>query len=132
MRYRTYFWLVLLFVVVMGLVFYITVENGTKELVTTLEDIKEAILLEDWDRVHDAVKVFDERWMYYGGILEILMEHTYIHEIDFSWGSLKANIEMENKEEGYPAVEELIRIVAHLKEREEITIQNILRSKHGI
>lgn len=106
-------------------------QNYTNQSVETmdtqLENLKQKLIQEEVEK-EDVEQEFEnamEHWKERYKILAYYIEHDELEKVETELTSLKANIQVEQYEEGVPDLEKSIFILNHIKEKFKLNIKNV-------
>ena len=116
-------------VILIVVVLNICTEKYTKESVTLITDnldtlklaIKEKNNEETSKQINDIIEEWDNRYKK----LAYYIEHEELEKVETELVALKANIEVEEYEQGMPDLNRCIFILEHIKEKSALQIKNI-------
>lgn len=124
-------WIICIIVILLVVMTNIITQNYTKKSVEfmdeKLETLKEALLKEDIEKenvlkeMEDVMKDWKERYEK----LAFFIEHDELEKVETELTSLKANIGVEQYEEGIPDLDKSIFILNHIKEKFRFNVKNI-------
>ena len=124
-------WIICIIVILIVIVSNIFTQNYTKESVEfmdkKLETLKESLLKEEVEKenvkeeMEDVMKDWKERYEK----LAYFIEHDELEKVETELTSLKANIQLEQYEEGIPDLDKSIFILNHINEKFKMNIKNI-------
>lgn len=117
---------VIVFIVILN----IATESYTKASIDTinenLENLKEIIREEESDEIiKKQIDEISEDWEKRYQKLAYYIEHDELEKVETELVSLKANIEINEYEQGIPDLDKCIFILKHIKEKSSIQIKNI-------
>ncbi len=118
---------VIIFIVVLNII----TESYTKYSVETtskgLEELKEMINKEEKNKeeIEEKVSNIKLNWENNYKKLAYYVEHDELEKVNTELVSLKANIEVEEYEQGMPDLEKCIFILQHIKEKSAMQIKNV-------
>lgn len=117
-------------VIFIVIVLNIFTENYTKESIALITDnlnnLKENMIIEEKqeeskEQIGKIVEEWDKRYQ----LLAYYIEHDELEKVKTELVSLKANIDVEEYEQGIPDLDKCIFILQHIKEKTAIQIKNI-------
>lgn len=124
-------WIICIVVIFIVLVANIITQNYTKDSVEymdkKLEALKETLLKEEVEKekvqeeMDDVMKDWKKRYEK----LAYFIEHDELEKVETELTSLKANIRVEQYEDGVPDLDKSIFILDHIKEKFKLNIKNI-------
>lgn len=124
-------WIICIIVILIVIVSNIFTQNYTKESVEfmdkKLETLKESLLKEEVEKenaqeeMEEVMKSWKDRYEK----LAYFIEHDELEKVETELTSLKANIQLEQYEEGIPDLDKSIFILNHINEKFKMNIKNI-------
>ena len=116
-------------VILIVVVLNIYTEKYTKESVTRITDNLDTLKLamqeenseETSKQINDIIEEWDNRYKK----LAYYIEHDELEKVETELLALKANIEVEEYEQGMPDLNRCIFILEHIKEKSALQIKNI-------
>lgn len=124
-------WIICIIVIFIVVVSNIFTQNYTKESVEfmneKLETLKQSLLKEEvkkedvQEEMEDVMKSWKDRYEK----LAYFIEHDELEKVETELTSLKANIQLEQYEEGIPDLDKSIFILNHINEKFKMNIKNI-------
>lgn len=116
-------------VILIVVVLNICTEKYTKESVTLITDNLDTLKLaiqeknneETRKQINDIIEEWDNRYKK----LAYYIEHDELEKVETELVALKANIEVEEYEQGMPDLNRCIFILEHIKEKSALQIKNI-------
>ena len=124
-------WMICIIVIFLVAITNIITQNYTNQSVETmdtkLENLKQKLTQEEVKKeeveqeFEDTMKHWKERYK----ILAYYIEHDELEKVETELTSLKANIQIEQFEEGVPDLEKSIFILNHIKEKFKLNIKNV-------
>lgn len=116
-------------VILIVVVLNICTEKYTKESVTLITDNLDTLKLaiqeknneETSKQINDIIEEWDNRYKK----LAYYIEHDELEKVETELVALKANIEVEEYEQGMPDLNRCIFILEHIKEKSALQIKNI-------
>lgn len=124
-------WIICIIVILLVVIANIITQNYTNKSVEfmdeELETLKQALLKEEVEKenIEQEMKEVMSKWKEKYGKLAFFIEHDELEKVETELTSLKANIEIEQYEEGIPDLEKSIFILNHIKEKFKFNIKNI-------
>lgn len=124
-------WIICIIVISIVLVANIVTQIYTKDSVEymdkKLEALKEALLKEEVEKekVQEEMDNVMKDWKKRYEKLAYFIEHDELEKVETELTSLKANIMVEQYEEGVPDLDKSIFILDHIKEKFKLNIKNI-------
>ena len=116
-------------VILIVVVLNICTEKYTKESVTIITDnldrLKLAIQEENSEETSKQINDIIEEWDNRYKKLAYYIEHDELEKVETELVALKANIEVEEYEQGMPDLNRCIFILEHIKEKSALQIKNI-------
>lgn len=124
-------WIICGIVLLLVVLTNIITQNYTNQSVETmdrkLENLKQKLTQEEVEK-EEVEKEFEhtmEHWKERYKILAYYIEHDELEKVETELTSLKANIQVEQYEEGVPDLEKSIFILNHIKEKFKLNIKNV-------
>lgn len=124
-------WIICGIVIFLVAITNIITQNYTNQSVETtnqkLENLKEKLMKEEVERqeVEKEMQNVMEHWKKRYETLAYYIEHDELEKVETELTSLKANIQIEQYEEGVPDLERSIFILNHIKEKFKLNIKNV-------
>lgn len=116
-------------IIILIIILNVITQNYTKESVSFMDEklnyLKQNILNEENNDLQDSINNLINNWKKRKDKLEYYIEHDELEKVETELMSLKANIEVEEYQEGLPDIEKAIFILNHIKEKYSFKIQNI-------
>jgi len=121
--------IICIFIIALVVTLNICTENYTKESVTlitdNLETLKQTMEEENNEETSEQINNIIEEWDNRYKKLAYYIEHDELEKVETELVALKANIEVEEYEEGMPDLNRCIFILNHIKEKSALQIKNI-------
>ena len=124
-------WIVCSIIIFIILVANILTQNYTKDSVEYMDkklEVLETALLEkevEKEKVQEEMDNVMKDWKKRYEKLAYFIEHDELEKVETELTSLKANIQVEQYEEGIPDLDRSIFILNHIKEKFKLNIKNI-------
>ncbi len=103
---------------------YVTINN--EKLLTTIDKLDKAILVEDWETAKGHLDNIKEDWNKVNTIYEVLLEHYDIDSVNVSLNKIEKYMEVEERNLIIGEVTQLRFIIDLIKKRETFTLSNLL------
>jgi len=121
--------IICIFIIALVVTLNICTENYTKESVTlitdNLETLKQTMEEENNEETSEQINNIIEEWDNRYKKLAYYIEHDELEKVETELVALKANIEVEEYEQGMPDLNRCIFILNHIKEKSALQIKNI-------
>ena len=119
--------IVIIFVIVANIFTQGYTRKTIENLVGKLQELRQKLLEDNIDRnkIEDEMKNIMSAWANYFNKLAYFIEHDELEKAETELTTLKANIEIQEYEEGVLDVDKAIFILNHIKEKFRIEIKNI-------
>lgn len=119
--------IVIIFVIIANIVTQGYTKRTIEDLTEELQELRQMLLedKEDKNIVEDKIKSIMNMWANYFNKLAYFIEHDELEKAETELTSLKANIEIQEYEEGVIDIDKTIFILNHIKEKFKIEIKNI-------
>lgn len=119
--------IVLLLVVLTNIITQNYTNQSVEAMDIKLENLKQKLTQEEVkkEEVEQEFENTMEHWKERYKVLAYYIEHDELEKVETELTSLKANIQVEQYEEGVPDLEKSIFILNHIKEKFKLNIKNI-------
>ena len=119
--------IVIIFVIIANIVTQGYTKRTIEDLTEELQELRQMLLedKEDKNIVEDKIKSIMNMWANYFNKLAYFIEHDELEKAETELTTLKANIEIQEYEEGVIDIDKTIFILNHIKEKFKIEIKNI-------
>ena len=124
-------WIICTVVIIAIIIANIITQNYTNKSIELLDEklelLKEELIKEEVEKevVDKKMKEIMEIWKEKFNKLAYYIEHDELEKVETELTALKANIEVEEYEEGVSELEKSIFILNHIKEKFKFDIKNI-------
>lgn len=112
-------------IVVLIVVPHIFIKNTTYEMSDILKQADDAIKQEDWETAAEKCHSISESWDKYTPLYEMIVEHQEVDEIIMSIRQLELFAREEEKPEARALIAELNFLINHLRENDNLSVENI-------
>ena len=118
---------VILLVVIANIITQNYTNKSVEFIDKELDTLKQALLKEEVEKekIEQEMEEVMSKWKEKYEKLAFFIEHDELEKVETELTSLKANIEVEQYEEGIPDLEKSIFILNHIKEKFKFNIKNI-------
>lgn len=119
--------IVIIFVIVANIFTQGYTRKTIEDLVGKLQELRQKLLEDNIDKnkIEDEMKNIMSAWANYFNKLAYFIEHDELEKAETELTTLKANIEIQEYEEGVLDIDKTIFILNHIKEKFRIEIKNI-------
>lgn len=119
--------IVILIVIISDVITQNYTKNSIEFMDKKLETFKIDLIQEEKQKenINEEMDDIIRQWRKRYEKLAYYIEHDELEKVETELTSLKANIEVENYEEGIPDLEKSIFILNHIKEKFKLDIKNI-------
>mgnify|MGYP002647446928 CR=1 FL=1 len=112
-------------IIVLIVVPHIFITNTTHEIRELLKSADSAVEAEDWQQAVKLCKDTSQRWEKYTPLYEMIVEHQEVDEIIMSIRQLERFAAEKEKPEARALISELDFLINHLRETDNLSIENI-------
>lgn len=124
-------WIICFTIVIFVVIINIVTQNYTNKSVeyinNKLETLKNELIKEEIEKknVEEQIKDIMKEWKRKYEVLAYFIEHDELEKVETELTSLKANIQVEEYEQGVSDLDKSIFILNHIKEKFRFEIKNI-------
>lgn len=117
--------LILLVVIVMNMITRKYTDKIVEDMLGELPNLRENVIIEDYDKAEEKIKNINEKWEKVSGILVVYIEHLDIEKAENYIVETKSYIETKERNIAVRSIDALEFALENIKDKYKFTLKNI-------
>lgn len=117
--------LILLVMIVMNMITRKYTDKVVNDMLGELPNLRENVIVEDYDKAEEKIKNINEKWEKISGILVVYIEHLDIEKAENYIVETKSYIETKERNIAVRSIDALEFALENIKDKYKFTLKNI-------
>ena len=117
--------LILLVMIVMNMITRKYTDKVVNDMLGELPNLRENVIVEDYDKAEEKIKNINEKWEKVSGILVVYIEHLDIEKAENYIVETKSYIETKERNIAVRSIDALEFALENIKDKYKFTLKNI-------
>lgn len=117
--------LILLVMIVMNMITRKYTDKVVEDMLGELPNLRENVIVEDYDKAEEKIKNINEKWEKVSGILVVYIEHLDIEKAENYIVETKSYIETKERNIAVRSIDALEFALENIKDKYKFTLKNI-------
>jgi len=113
-------------IITSGILLQNYLDKSANSMITALQIIKDELEQEQWPEGKNKFNSFTKQWEQVRKNWALFIDHLEIHNLEMKLARIEELLDMQEKKEILPELNEIIVLLQHIPERERLTWRNIL------